>query len=76
MEYTSQYELYNKLLPVFKAKNRLIKYSKYQNITNENIWFYLIETKWKKAHNLTIAEIVNDIITLDLEEINQHLKNL
>ena len=73
MEFTSQKQLYNKLLPVFKVKNRLIKYSKYQHITNENIWYYLIETKWKKAHNLQISEIINDIITLDLEEINQYI---
>jgi len=73
MEYTSQLDLYNKLLPVFKVKKRLIQYSKYKHITNENIWFYLIETKWKKAHNLTISEIVNDIITLDLEEINKNI---
>lgn len=74
MEYTSQLDLYNKLLPVFKVKKRLIQHSKYKHITNENIWFYLIETKWKKAHNLQISEIVNDIINLDLEEINKNIK--
>lgn len=75
MEYTSQLDLYNKLLPVFNVKKRLINYSKYKHITNENIWLYLIETKWKKAHNLTISEIVNDIITIDLEEINKNIDN-
>lgn len=74
MEYTSQLDLYNKLLPVFNVKKRLIQYSKYKHITNENIWFYLIETKWKKAHNLTISQIVNDIITIDLEELNKNIE--
>lgn len=71
MEYTSQYDLYKKLLPVFNVKKRLILHSKYKNITNEDIWLYLIETKWKKSHNLCISEIVNDIITIDLEKINK-----
>lgn len=71
MEYTSQFDLYKKLIPVFNVKKRLILHSKYKNITNENIWLYLIETKWKKSHNLGISEIVNDIITIDLEKINK-----
>lgn len=71
MEYTSQYDLYKNLLPVFNVKKRLILHSKYKNITNEDIWLYLIETKWKKSHNLTISEIVNDIITIDIEKINK-----
>lgn len=71
MEYTSQYDLYKKLLPVFNVKKRLILHSKYKNITNKDIWLYLVETKWKKSHNLCISEIVNDIITIDLEKINK-----
>lgn len=71
MEYTSQYDLYKKLLPVFNVKKRLILHSKYKNITNEDIWLYLVETKWKKSHNLCISEIVNDIITIDLEKLSK-----
>lgn len=69
MEFTSKQELYQKLLPVFNVKKRLIQNSEYQNITNQDIWDYLIENKWKTSHNLTISDIVNDIITLDLELI-------
>ena len=75
MEFTSQQELYKKLLPVFNVKKRLIQNSKYKDITNQDIWFYLIETKWKTYHNLTISDIINDIITLDLELINKAIKN-
>lgn len=73
MEFTSQLELYKKLIPAFNVKRRLINNSKYQNITNENIWKYLINNKWKFSHNLTLSEIVNDIITVDLEEIQQSI---
>ena len=71
MEFRSQQELYNKLLPVFNVKKRLISYSRYKDITNEDIWLYLTKTKWKQSHNLTISDIVNDIITIDLELITK-----
>ena len=71
MEFSSQQELYNKLIPVFNVKKRLINNSEYKDITNEDIWNYLIENKWRTYHNLTISDIVNDIITLDLELIKK-----
>ncbi len=71
MEYASLRDLYNKLIPVFNVKKRVIKHSKYPYITNEDIWKYLVEAKWKKAINLKISEMVNDIITVDLEKINR-----
>ena len=71
MEFTSQQELYNKLLPVFNVKKRLILFSKYKYITNEDIWVYLSQKKWKKSHNLTLSDIVNDIITIELEKITK-----
>lgn len=71
MEFSSQQELYNKLIPVFNVKKRLINNSEYKDITNEDIWHYLIENKWRTYHNLTISDIVNDIITLDLELIKK-----
>ena len=73
MKFTSLSQLYRKLLPAFNVKKRLILNSKYKHITNENIWVYLTETKWKKAYNLSLPEIINDIITVDLEEINHYI---
>ena len=57
------------LLPVFKVKKRLNSITKYSDISNENIWTYLSQTKWRYSHNLTISDIVNDIITVNLEDI-------
>ena len=74
MQFTSLQQLYQKLIPAFNVKNRLIKNSKYNHITNENIWEYLAETKWKNAYNLELPEMVNDIITVDLEEINNYIE--
>ncbi|MBQ2872377.1 MAG: hypothetical protein IJE89_00035 [Bacilli bacterium] len=73
MEFTSQLELYKKVLPAFNVKKRLILNSKYKNITNENIWIYLINYKWRNSNNLTLSDIVNDIITVNLEEVKNSI---
>ncbi len=70
MEYASQRELYLALLPVFNVKRRLLSITD-NNITNEDIWKYLTISKWKNSHNLTISEMVNDIVTVDIKAINR-----
>ena len=73
MEFFSLQQLYKKLIPAFNVKKRLILNSKYKDITNENIWVYLTETKWKKSFNLSLPDMINDIITVDLDEINKYI---
>ena len=74
MEFKSLQQLYIKLIPAFNVKKRLILNSKYKEITNENIWSYLTETKWKISKNLSLPDMINDIITADLEEINNYME--
>lgn len=69
MDYSSQLELYKALMEVFEVKKRLFKYHECSDITNQDIWQYLSITKWKHSHNLTISEIVNDIILIDEKDI-------
>lgn len=75
MEFKSLKELYLKLIPVFNAKKRLILNSKYKNLTNENIWKFLSETKWKNSNNLSLAEMTNDIIIADMEDIYKYTED-
>lgn len=74
MEFKSLQQLYIKLIPAFNVKKRLILNSKYKEITNENIWSYLTETKWRTSKNLSLPDMINDIITADLEEINNYME--
>ena len=74
MEFKSLQQLYIKLIPAFNVKKRLILNSKYKEITNENIWSYLTENKWRTAKNLSLSDMINDIITADLEEINNYME--
>lgn len=73
-EFTSQKELYKKLIPAFNVKLRLLKNTNYKYITNKDIWNYLKDNKWCKSINLTLADMVNDIIHADNKEIAIYIK--
>lgn len=73
MEYTTQKELYLSLLPVFKVKKRLLKNTKYNSITEKDIWKYLAMNKWQNSINLTLSDIVNDIIIVDAKNIENFI---
>lgn len=76
MEFTTQEELYQKLFPVFNVKKRLLSITKHQTLTNLDIWKYLIKYKWIFSYDLTLEEIINDIITVEPEKIiNQMEEN-
>ena len=75
-EYKTQYELYNRVKPALNVKLRLLKNSDYSNISKKDIWNYLKNTKWVNSVNLTLAEIVNDIIHADNKEIDIYLKKV
>lgn len=69
MEYQTLNDLYQRLIPAFKVKKRILSITKYNNIGFEDIWQYLAQNKWCKSIDLTIAEMVNDIIILDVSSI-------
>lgn len=76
MEYKSQKDLYMNLVPALNVKLKLLKRNNYKDITKEDIWNYLKINKWQYAVDLTLADMVQDIIHTDNIEINDYkLKN-
>lgn len=73
-EYKNQFELYQNLIPALNVKLRLLKNNDYNNITKKDIWNYLKENKWRTSIDLTLADMVNDIIHADNKEIDIYLK--
>lgn len=71
MEFNSKEELYQKLLPVFNVKKRLLSITTYRNIDINDIWSYLSINVWRHTKNLTTQKIVNDIIIFDPSKINK-----
>jgi len=70
--YRSQWELYQVLRLVLEVKMRINKYYGY-NVTSEMIWEYLGKNKWKRDKNLSLAEMVNDIIVLDIGNVRRKM---
>lgn len=64
-EYSSIQELYNALIPAFNVKIRMLRNEKYINIRKKDIWNYLKDSKWVQSINLTISEMVSDIINVE-----------
>ena len=64
-EYKSKEELYQGLIPALNVKVKNLKKNKINNITKEDIWNYLSETKWKNSIDLTLADMVQDILHID-----------
>ncbi len=74
-EYKSLKELYEALDPAFRVKLRLLKKKGITYISRDDIWNYLKDTRWVKASNLGIAEMVQDIINSNDIELANYFKD-
>ncbi len=73
MIYSTQEELFKILSGAFKVKLRIIK-NRYDYIKMVDIWNYLKINKWCKDKNLSISEMTNDIISVDIDKVDMFLK--
>lgn len=64
----SAFELRKKMLPVLETKVNELKRIGITYITAQEIWNYLADTKWKFAEGLTLSEMTNDILSLEVEK--------
>ncbi len=73
INFRSLEELYQKIKPALYSKVLEIKRIKIDYIKEEDIWNYLAEHDWKERRNLTMADMVNDILTLDNDIIKSYV---
>ena len=72
-EFNNLKELKKRVTPALNTKLKEIKIKNYLKITTEDIWNYLIELKWKKSENLTLYDIINDILNSNSEDIEEYI---
>lgn len=72
-EYKSEKELYEALVPALNVKLRMFKNDNYNYIRKEDIWNYLKDNVWINSVNLSISEMVSDIINVDGMKIVTYL---
>lgn len=70
--YQTQEELYKSLISVLRVKERVNRYYGY-DITGEMMWNYLSSNKWCNDKNLSLAQVVNDIIVLDIVNMRRKM---
>lgn len=75
IEFSNIKELYDRLKPALKSKVEELKRNDLDYIKSEDIWNYLKITKWSKANNLLLYQMVDDILNLDNNEIDEYVKN-
>lgn len=69
-------ELYNRLKPALKCKCKDLKRVGINYVQEVDVWNYLKENNWVKRTNLTLGEMVNDIMTLSNNEIILYVQNI
>ena len=74
MEFTSLSDLYKHVKPALTSRKDELNKLDYTYINEDDIWNYLKEVKWKNASNLSLAEMVNDILNTDDLAIDNYLK--
>ena len=75
IKFKSLEELYQRLLPAFKTKVADLKRTGIYNIREIDIWNYLKNNYWRQKRNLTLGEMVNDILSTPNEELIKFVTN-
>ena len=72
IEFDNLEELKKRITPALKTKLKELKNNNYNLITIEDIWNYLIKYKWKTSKNLTLYDIINDILKINNDDIEEY----
>lgn len=67
IKFSSLQELYNRIKPALRSKVKELHMAGYMFINEEDIFNFLKDSKWAKKNNLTLSELVNDILTTSNE---------
>ena len=66
-------DLYQRIYPALKSKTEELKGKGYTFLTEQDLWEYLIKTKWHDEENLTLYDLVNDILYIEEAELLRFL---
>ena len=74
IKFRSLEELYKRVQPALYTKCEEMKRNGYDYIVEEDIWNYLKEEKWTKSENLTLYQMVDDILNVENVYIDKYLE--
>jgi len=73
-EFKSLEELYLRIKPALHTKKEEMRRAGYEYVKTEDIWNYLKESIWQKANNLSLYQMVSDILNTEDALIDAYLK--
>lgn len=76
MEFNNINELYKRLLPALRSKEKELHLCGYKYINFEDIWKYLKDVKWRYEEGLTLSSMVDDILNTSNSEIDDYVKDI
>ena len=71
IEFKSLLELKERVKPALNTKLKELKSKNYNYITIDDIWNFLVNN-WKNSKNLTLYDIVNDILNSNNDDIEEY----
>lgn len=74
LEFKTLEELYKKLLPALNTKVSDLNRANIKYVKEIDIWNYLKDTTWKFREDLTLGEMVNDILTVSNFKIDEYIR--
>ena len=70
----SKVDLYKRLTPALNCKKRELQRITIKQIKKEDIWNYLIKTRWENVSGLNLSDMVDDILNLDNNDLIKFLE--
>lgn len=74
VEFNSLEELYRRIKPALHTKKEEMKRNGYPYIKEEDIWNYLKEIKWVHSKNLSLYQMVSDVLNVEDSLIDRYLR--
>lgn len=74
--FSSLEELYNRVKPALKCKVKDLNRTNIYYIHESDVFNYLKNTLWVKKNNLTLGEIVNDIMLTSNAELEAYVQSI
>ncbi len=69
----SQTELYNRVKPALRCKKHELFSNGIKYISEDDIWAYNKENKWKEVKGLTLSQVVDNILNTPNKEYERYV---
>ena len=70
--FSSQEELYKRVLPALRSKKKLLSKDGFKSIELSEIWDYMRNVKWSSSFGLELCDMVDDILNVSNVDISEY----